>query len=327
MRRRLIRLLLLAGLLLCPLAGKAVVCSVSGVQNINFGNVNPLAATDSTTSMTFNYSCTKELSDLLAGVTLCFNIGNSAVSGQIIPRRMAYAGPPASTLDYQLYQDSGRSVVWGSQFQAGTTFPILPLNLLNLTPVTGSLTVYAKIPAQQTAAVPGAYQDTFTAATARVTSNTGLLAPPTTCGTTAGPTFPFTVSATITKFCNITTTGNINLGSVPATQSNIAASNTLGVACTNNTPYTIGLVPSSNSTTGSGVMKTSTGKAGNSDQVPYQLRSTAGASGTPWGNTAQNNIAATGNGQTNNYTVYATAPGANYTPDSYADTVTINVTY
>ncbi|MFD2023391.1 hypothetical protein ACFSKS_23815 [Pseudocitrobacter faecalis] len=65
---------------------------MSGVQNISFGNVNPLSSADTNTSMTFNYSCTKELGDLLAGVTICFNIGASANSGQVIPRRMAYAG-------------------------------------------------------------------------------------------------------------------------------------------------------------------------------------------------------------------------------------------
>lgn len=325
---RLIHLVLLLGLLLCPLASKAVVCSISGVQNISFGNVNPLSSTDTNTSMTFNYSCTKELADVLAGVTICINIGASANSGQVIPRRMSYAGPPAGTLDYQLYQNASYTTVWGSQYQSGTTVPTIQLNLLNLTPVTGSVTVYAKVPALQTTVVPGSYQDTYTAATASMTMNVGLLGPPTTCGTTQGPTFPFTVLATVTKFCNVTTASNISLGSVPATQTNIAASNSIGVACTSNTPYTIGLVPSNNSTTGSGVMKTNTGNASNSDQVPYQLRSTAGTSGTPWGNsTGSNTVAGTGNGQTITYNAYATVPSANYTPDTYADTVTINVTY
>lgn len=325
---RLTHLLLLFGLLLCPLASKAVVCSISGVQNINFGSVNPLSAADTNTSMTFNYSCTKEVLDVLAGVTICFNIGASAVSGQIPTRRMSWAGPPASTLDYQLYQNASYTTIWGSQYQSGTAPPAIQLNLLNLTPVTGSLTVYAKVPAGQTTAVPGTYQDTYTAATASMTINVGLVAPPTTCGTTQGPTFPFTVSAVVTKFCNVTTASNISLGSVPSTQTDIAASNTIGVACTNNTPYTIGLVPSNNSSTGSGVMRTNTGNASNSDRVPYQLRSTAGTSGTPWGNTAgTNTVAGTGNGQTSNFTAYATVPSANYTPDTYADTVTINVTY
>ncbi|ADO48530.1 Csu type fimbrial protein [[Enterobacter] lignolyticus] len=315
---------LLAVLLLCPGPGHAVTCSVSNVQTINFGAVNPLSATGASTSMTFSYSCAKQVGDVLAGVNLCFNIGASAVSGQVTTRSMSFAGPPASTLNYQLYQDSGYSTVWGSQNQAGTSPPMVQLTLLDLVPVTGSLTVYGQITTPQTAAAPGNYQDSYTAATANVTVNIGLLAPPTTCGSTVATTFPFTVSAAVTKQCNISYANNVNFGAVNSTQTNLTTSNTLGVACSNNTPYTIGLQPSNGSTAGSGVMK---GTGSNTDQVPYQLSSTTGPSGTPWGNTSQNNIAGTGSGSTKPYTVYATVPGANYTPDSYADTVTVSVTY
>ncbi|ALR76770.1 spore coat U domain-containing protein [[Enterobacter] lignolyticus] len=315
---------LLAVLLLCAGPGNAVTCSVSNVQTINFGAVNPLSATGASTSMTFSYSCAKQVGDVLAGVNLCFNIGASAVSGQVTTRSMSFAGPPASTLNYQLYQDSGYSTVWGSQNQAGTSPPMVQLTLLDLVPVTGSLTVYGQITTPQTAAAPGNYQDSYTAATANVTVNIGLLAPPTTCGSTVATTFPFTVSAAVTKQCNISYANNVNFGAVNSTQTNLTTSNTLGVACSNNTPYTIGLQPSNGSTAGSGVMK---GTGSNTDQVPYQLSSTTGPSGTPWGNTSQNNIAGTGSGSTKPYTVYATVPGANYTPDSYADTVTVSVTY
>lgn len=54
--------------------------------------------------MTFNYSCAKELGDVLAGINLCFNIGISGVSGQVTTRNMSLSGTPARTLTYQLYQ-------------------------------------------------------------------------------------------------------------------------------------------------------------------------------------------------------------------------------
>ncbi|WP_252145783.1 Csu type fimbrial protein [Yokenella regensburgei] len=316
--------LLLAALLLSPGISHAVTCSLSNVSPVNFAAVNPLATTGPATSMTFNYSCAKELGDVLAGINLCFNIGNSGVSGAIATRTMSSAGPPASTLNYQLYQNAGNTVVWGSQYQTGTTFPMVQLTLLNLTPVTGSLTVYAQVPTPQSAPVPGAFQDSYTASTALVTLNVGLLAPPTTCGTTVAATFPFNVTATVVKQCNVSYANNVSFGSVTASQSNITSFNTLGVACTSNTPYTIGLVPSNSNTAGSGAMK---GTGSNTDTVPYQLSSTAGPSGTVWGNTAQNTVAGTGTGSTVAYTVYGTVPSANYTPDSYSDTVTINVTY
>ena len=274
--------------------------------------------------MTFSYTCTKELGDVLAGINLCFNIGASAVSGQVTPRNMSLSGNPARTLAYQLYQDSGRTKVWGSQYQSGTTFPMVQLNLLNLTPVTGSLTVSAQIVTPQTSAVPGNYQDNYTTATALVTLNPGLLFPPTTCGDTVAARFPFTVTAAVSKQCNITSATNISFAPTSGTGRNLTASNNVGVACSNNTPYTIGLQPSNGNTAGSGVMA---GTGSNTDKVPYQLSSTPGPSGMVWGNTSLNTVAGSGTGTTTTYPVYATVPSANYTPDNYADTVTIAVTY
>lgn len=321
---RLRQLLFIAALLACPGISHAVTCSVSNVQPISFGTVDPLSSSGATTSMTFTWTCAKEVTDVLAGINLCFNIGASAVSGQVATRNMSLSGTPARTLSYQLYQDAGHSKIWGSQYQSGTSVPMVQLNLLNLLPVTGSLTVSAQLVTPQTSAVPGSYQDSYTAATALITLNPGLVIPPTTCGDTVAARLPFTVSATVSKQCNITSATNISFTPVKATQRNATASNTIGAACTNNTPYTIGLQPSNGNTAGSGVMS---GTGANSDKVPYQLSSTPGPSGTVWGNTSLNTVTGTGTGSATPYSVYATVPSANYTPDNYADTVTISVTY
>lgn len=321
---RLRNLVIIGGLLACPVAGYAVTCSVSNVQTVNFGAVNPLPASSVTSAMTFNYSCAKELGDVLAGINLCFNIGISGVSGQVTTRNMSLIGTPARTLAYQLYQDAGYSKIWGSQYQSGATFPMVKLNLLNLTPVTGTLTVYAKLNTPQTTAVPGNYQDSYTAATALVTLNPGLVVPPTTCGDTVAARLPFLVSANVTKQCAISYANNIIFNPSKATDRNVPANSALGVACTNNTPYTIGLQPSNGNTSGYGVLK---GTGANQDKVPYQLSSTPGPTGTIWGNTSLNAVAGTGTGLTTDYPVYATVPSSNFTPDNYADTVTISVTY
>lgn len=100
------------------------------------------------------------------------------------------------------------------------------------------------------------------------------------------------------------------------------------------TPYFIGLAPSAangGTTTGSGAMSSVANAATNTDKVPYQLNRTS-ATGPVWGNTATdtapgNGVAATGTGLVQTFTVYATAPSANFTPDDYADTVTVNVNY
>ncbi len=42
-----------------PLKSHAVNCSISAVSNVTFSSVNPFSTTDTQTSMTFNYSCSK----------------------------------------------------------------------------------------------------------------------------------------------------------------------------------------------------------------------------------------------------------------------------
>ena len=74
------------------------------------------------------------------------------------------------------------------------------------------------------------------------------------------------------------------------------------------------------------------GTGANADQVPYQLRSAAGAAGAVWGNTATatsvgNGVSGTGTGAAQTHTVYVTAPSANFTPDTYNDVVTVNVNF
>ncbi|WP_213716597.1 Csu type fimbrial protein [Cedecea lapagei] len=146
----------------------------------------------------------------------------------------------------------------------------------------------------------------------------------------------FQVLITITKSCTVTAgaASNINLGSVAASAVNTSQSNTFTVNCSKATPYFIGLAPSAangGTTTGSGAMSSVLNSATNTDKVPYQLNQTS-ATGPVWGNTATtttvgNGVAGLGTGLAISYTVYATAASANYTPDSYADTVTVNVNY
>lgn len=121
---RLRHLLLIAAVLFCSAISHAVTCSVSNVQPINLGSVNPLSATGATSSMTFNYTCTKELGDALAGSTSVLILAPQP-SVAVTPRNMSLNGTPARTLAYQLYQmpdtpKSGESVSVGNNFSNGT---------------------------------------------------------------------------------------------------------------------------------------------------------------------------------------------------------------
>lgn len=146
----------------------------------------------------------------------------------------------------------------------------------------------------------------------------------------------FQVLMTIQKACTVTagSASNITLGPVNTTTTNTSASNTISINCSKTPPYFIGLAPSAangGTPTGSGAMSSVANAANNTDKVPYQLNQTS-ATGPVWGNTATattvgNGVASQGTGLLQSFTVYATAPSANFTPDDYADTVTVNVNY
>lgn len=146
----------------------------------------------------------------------------------------------------------------------------------------------------------------------------------------------FQVLMTIQKACTVTagSASNITLGPVNTTATNTSASNTISINCSKTTPYFIGLAPSAangGTPTGSGAMSSVANAANNTDKVPYQLNQTS-ATGPVWGNTVTattvgNGVASQGTGLLQSFTVYATAPSANFTPDDYADTVTVNVNY
>lgn len=121
---------------------------------------------------------------------ICALILASPASAAVSPPEYVIEWYASQNADLSAVPDAGHSKIWGSQYQSGATFPMVKLNLLNLTPVTGTLTVYAKLNTPQTTAVPGNYQDSYTTATALVTLNPGLVLPPTTCGDTVAASYP-----------------------------------------------------------------------------------------------------------------------------------------
>lgn len=318
-------MILLVGLCFFPLKSFAVSCTVSPVPNVAFTSaVSPFNNTsDTVISVNVNYTCTGAVLSLL-GATICFNFGPST-NGATLPRQMTSG---TAKINYQLYQDSGHTIVLGNQDSNASFSPMrVPWRMLTTNDLTGSFTIYAVIPKGQSTAVPGNYSDTFLAINASITSIINPLNLGSACGSTVVGNFAFGVTTTVSKQCQITATNTLSLGSVAYTQTNITSNSNFTMACTNGTAYTIGLTPSNGNTAGSGVMKSTATTSTNPDLVPYQLKSTAGVSGLTWGNASPNLVADTGTGSSVNKTVYALVPNANYRADSYADTVTITVTY
>lgn len=144
----------------------------------------------------------------------------------------------------------------------------------------------------------------------------------------------FQVLMTVTSSCQVNVNSDINLGSVSLNTSNPSSKTTLSVTCSKNIPFSIGLSPSAlNSGTddGTGTLSSVTNSISNTDKIPYQLKQSS-ATGSHWGNTATsltqgNGISGTGNGEVQNFTVYAVVTNTNFTPDTYSDVVTVNVNY
>ena len=106
--------------------------------------------------------------------------------------------------------------------------------------------------------------------------------------------------------------------------SNVQATSTLNVTCTNTTPYNIGLSAGTGAGS-SGTTRYMSGTGGNTGTVRFNLFQTAGA--TLWGDTqGTNTLGGTGNGSAQALTVYGQVPAqATPSPDVYKSTITATV--
>jgi spore coat protein U-like protein len=148
---------------------------------------------------------------------------------------------------------------------------------------------------------------------------------------TTTTTSTFAVSLTIAAQCVINSTQTLAFGShgvlggIGGTTNNDAQS-TIAVQCTDTTPFNIGL--DAGTTTGADTTTRLLLNTGSSATVNYKLY-TENTHTTNWGNNAGvDTLGDTGNGASVNYTVYGRIPPQTTpAPGTYADTVTVTVTY
>lgn len=317
-------------------AHATVSCTMTANSGVlNFGTVNVLNTQSSnypTASTTFTLTCTRNGSDTSTTATVCLNINGATTTSGTSYYTMSGSGV---NVGYQLFSDAAYQNFWGNLTVPSPDLVYVPIGSSGTGSV--SVTMYGRMINTSTTTLsqlaPGT---TYTASFSN--SNTAVAA---TGGTVTDCSlvnqskvgFSFTVTATVAAQCLMSTAANdLNFGTVPTSAGTVTGSTAFGVTCTNGTPYYIGLIPSNTNLTGAGVMTSVANAATNTDQVPYQLRSTSGTSGTIWGNTATstsvgNGVAGTGTGSAASYNIYGTATVANYTPDSYQDQVVINVNY
>ncbi len=314
----------------------------AAMQPVNFGDVDLLNPGTLTTQATVTVTCRKSAA---SGTAQAFQVCLAADGGrgtihQLNPRYMCPSGALCTTTTanrfaYNMYIDASRSTIWGTTSNVqyrnmlNTSISFFSSEAANATKST-DLTVYARLITPLPNVPPGRYTASFADGSTAVAYSTGS-----SCGSLLTATrfrFPFTVSATVVKNCNVNKPNNIDFGTVNPGDTNLAGSTSLGVTCTSSTPYNIGLKPSNNNTAGAGEMLPVTPGSGNTDRIPYQLRSGSGANGAVWGNTATatqtgNGVGGTGSGLLQNYNIYATVPSADYHYGDYQDTVTVQVNY
>ncbi len=131
----------------------------------------------------------------------------------------------------------------------------------------------------------------------------------------------FGVSATVLKDCIVSATA---LGFGNYTGAVNSAQSTITVTCTNSTTYTVGL----GTGLATGATVTTRQMQNGTALLNYGLFSNATWT-TNWGNTAATDwVSGTGNGAGQVLNVYGQIPAAQYvTPGSYADTISVTVTY
>lgn len=122
-------------------AGPAAACTID-IAALSFGSIDPLANAASDSVTTFTVTCP---------VDTAYSATVTAGAGSYADRRMTSAG---GTLDYQLYTEASRSLVWGDG-SAGTS---VISGSAGPAGVTRSL--YGRVPAQPMA-IPGSYSDTL----------------------------------------------------------------------------------------------------------------------------------------------------------------------
>lgn len=305
--------LLLFGLILQTGVAAAETCTAQ-TTDFDFGSVSLRAGAVNQTSGSVKVTCT---GGIISGVVRPFGIcltygGGSATDGGSPPRRYM-VGPGGSFLEYQLRQTSGGAPM--------TQIFVEVLMLLG----NGSVTVpiYADVVSQSVQLPTGAYNASYASGGQNgVRMRVGVLS----CNLLAQDQAAggFAVRAQAASSCDVSTTA-LDFGNIPAQLTQpIDKTATVEVRCTGGTPYRVSLGLGG----GPGVSDPAARKMRNLlSTLTYGLFQDPGRS-QPWGDSLGNNVAGTGAGAAQVYTIYGRIFG-NQTPNigTYTDNVVVTIAY
>jgi spore coat protein U-like protein len=134
----------------------------------------------------------------------------------------------------------------------------------------------------------------------------------------------FQATITVLEDCEVTSNNDLDFGTTGVIATNIDATTTFTVQCTNTTPYDVALDAG---TTGGGTTTTRLMTNG-AATVQYQMFSEATRTNN-WGNAAgTDTVGGIGDGTAQTLTVWGRVPAQTTPePDTYTDTVTVTVTF
>lgn len=323
---RMLRLLALLFLLSSAAVARADTCEAS-MTDIDFGAVNPVAASDAYASGTLIVTCTWTLLNLqpplllLPAVTVCVDLGAGSGGGGI-PRYLVNGG---RRMGFNLYTDTSyaNAAIWGGPAIPWTAgIPVQFAGLLKLGSVSRSFPIYARIPAAAMAGVGttgGAstvYASNFSGAGTVFYAFSGIQTQPCTAG--GSTTFSFQARATVANDC-IISAGKLDFGSNSILSGTRRATSSLNVQCTANNPYQIALNGGLHGSVAGRRMK----NAATGETVAYTLSSTQ--DGLPWGDGSAGTAiyGGVGSGAVQALPLYGAVPAQRSpSPGNYSDTVT-----
>ncbi|QDQ81101.1 spore coat protein U domain-containing protein [Paraburkholderia megapolitana] len=320
MRRMVFTLLLLAVMLGVSGRVSAQTCSATA-SSVNFGSVSPISRSAVSATGTVSVTCTWPVITLTPYVQVCLNLGGTS------PRSLVNG---TNQMQYDLYQDSAHSLAWGSIYYGTTPIPLTLTKPALGTSATQSVTIYGQIASNQPT-VPTVgnsstiYTQTFGGTSTSINYGFYLLgAPSCTSLTSAGGSFPFSVSATVVNNCNITAT-NISFAASSVLNSALSATGSITAQCTNSDAYRIAL----NGGISGNVVARTMQRSGGGGAVNYQLYTDA-AHTTTWGDGTAGTtmVTATGSGNQQVISVYGVVPPQTTpAPGSYSDTITATISF
>ncbi|MDQ2092701.1 Csu type fimbrial protein [Rhodalgimonas zhirmunskyi] len=308
---------LLAGLTLAlmatlaPTPAQAATCEAS-MSDIAFGPVALRAGSTNRSSGTLTITCSSSLVDVLVGVCVRFGPGDGGAAAGNAPRYLRNGA--GGVVAYQLRR-GGFGAGYGTLNTAYLTVPLL------LGQGQVSIPIYGEVLGASPGAPTGTYESLFSG-TADISISTGVLSCDLLGTTRAVP--DFRVSAEIVPSCELSV-GSLDFGRIRGLGLGpVDGTGAIDVRCTEGTGYSVSLGMGQGPAV-SGPTQRQMRNGGS--LLSYGLYRDAGYS-LPWGDTAGSRASATGDGNTQRFTVYGRIhQGQDTRIGTYTDNVVVTVNY